>query len=395
MRKLRIRNGNVYTETEGFICKPLWIIGERIVSEEDYDEIPYPEEVFDAEGAYLIPGLTDIHFHGCMGYDCCDASQEAIDAMARYELQCGVTAVTPATMTICEEQLARICKEAAGREQYRPGMADFCGLYMEGPFINPGKKGAQKESDILKPDPDLFRRLQTLAGGCIKTLIIAPEMTGAQEMIRELSGEVRISLGHTAADYDTAVTAFRHGAQQLSHMYNAMPALLHRAPGPVGAGAHTPGVMADLICDGVHVHPAAVRAAFRLYGGERIIMISDSMRATGLPDGLSELGGQEVRKRGKIAELKDGTLAGSVTNLMECLRTAVREMDIALTQAVRAAAVNPAKAVGIYGDYGRLEPGSYANIAVLGENLELEEVFHRGKQILRDPSAEKQQQKKR
>ncbi len=380
MTKHKIINGQVFQE-EGFFSPGIvYICQDRIVSEEEYLATPGEEAVTDADNGYVIPGLTDIHFHGCMGSDCCDGTQEAFRTIAQYELRQGVTSITPATMTMSEEVLSEICR-AANNFSCADG-ADFCGLYMEGPFISMEKKGAQNGAYIHPADTDMLRRLQEISGGKILTVVIAPETEGALEFIQENSGSINISLAHTTADYDTAKKALSLGASQLTHMYNAMPSFSHRAPGPIGAAAENERCMAELICDGIHVHPSVVRASLKLFGDDRIIFISDSMRAAGMEDGEYDLGGQTVTVNGNLAVLKDGTIAGSVTNLMDCMRTAVQEMDIPLTSAVKCAAVNPVKAIGLWKDYGSLTPGKIANIAILNQSLTLEQVIHRGTSIL-------------
>ncbi len=374
--KLKIINGQVFGEQGTFMAAEVYACNERIVTKEAYDAADGPENIVDAAGDYVIPGLTDIHFHGCMGSDCCDGTAEAFHTIARYELSQGVTSITPATMTMSEETLAKICE--AARDFSCPDGADFCGLYMEGPFISIAKKGAQNERYIHPADTPMLQRLQEICGGKIRTAVIAPETEGAMEFIRKNSGSINISLAHTTADYDTCMEAFLNGASQLTHTYNAMPPFTHRAPGPIGAAADTDGCMAELICDGVHIHPAVVRATFKLFGDDRIILISDSMRAAGMEDGTYDLGGQEVTVKGSLATLSDGTIAGSVTNLMDCMRTAVKAMGIPLASAVKCAAVNPVKAIGLTKDYGSLTPGRYANIVLLKENLDLDKVIHRG-----------------
>ena len=225
---------------------------------------------------------------------------------------------------------------------------------------------------------ELFERLQNASGNRFRTVVAAPETEGAMDFIRALNGRVRICLGHMTADYDTVCEALRMGASQITHLYNAMPPFTHREPGPLAAAADDETCRVELICDGVHIHPAAVRATFKIFGDDRIILISDSMRATGMPDGESELGGQTVFKNGRYATLADGTLAGSVTNLMDCVRRLVKEMGIPLESAVKCAAANPAKAVGIYENYGSLTRGKYANVVILGSELELKMVCHHG-----------------
>ncbi len=376
-RKREIRNGQVFREAGYFERASVYTVGERIVGREEYLVSSLEGEILDADGCYVIPGLTDIHFHGCMGSDCCDGTAEAFRTIAKYELSQGVTSITPATMTMPEEVLAGICRTVRDFT-YEEG-ADLCGLYMEGPFISEKKKGAQNGEYIRRADPEMLARLQEAAGGKIRTVVVAPETEGAMDFIRACRGKLNISLAHTDADYETAREAFACGATELTHLYNAMPPLAHRAPGPIGAGADDEHCMAELICDGIHVHPAMVRAAFRLFGDDRIILISDSMRAAGMEDGEYDLGGQKVIVHGNRAVLEDGTIAGSVTSLLNCMRKAVKDMGIPLASAVKCAAVNPARAIGILDNYGTLAPGKYANILLLDEELELKKVYHRGK----------------
>lgn len=377
--KYKITNGQVFQEEGSFSPGTVYLCNDRIVSEEEYHGASGEEQAIDAAGGYVIPGLTDIHFHGCMGSDCCDGTAEAFRTIAEYELKQGVTSITPATMTMSEEVLAGICR--AAKDFSCENGADFCGLYMEGPFISLAKKGAQNGNFIHQADTEMLKRLQEISGGKIRTVVVAPETEGAMDFIRQNSGSVNISLAHTTADYDTSMEAFSLGASQLTHMYNAMPPFTHRAPGPIGAAADTEHCMAELICDGVHIHPAVVRATFKLFGDDKIILISDSMRAAGMEDGTYDLGGQAVTVQGSLATLEDGTIAGSVTNLMDCVRTAVKDMGIPLGSAVKCAALNPVKAIGLCEDYGSLAPGKYANIAILDKDLALKQVIHRGNPV--------------
>ena len=379
----KIINGLIFHEDGSFTPDTVYICGEKIVSQEVYEKecstASGNEMVTDAAGNYVIPGLTDIHFHGCMGSDCCDGTVEAFQTIARYELSQGITSITPATMTMSEEVLSQICRAAKTYcDTAEENAADFCGLYMEGPFINAAKKGAQNEKYITPADTAMLNRLQDLSGNMLRTVAIAPETAGAMDFIRENSSRVNISIAHTTADYDTAKEAIACGASQLTHTYNAMPPLSHRAPGPIGAAADDDHCRAELICDGIHIHPAVVRTTFKMFGDDRIIFISDSMRAAGLADGQYDLGGQNVTVKGNLAVLEDGTIAGSVTNLMDCVRTAVHDMGIPFASAVKCAAVNPAKAVGIYDAYGSLTPGKFANIVILDKNLDIKTVLHHG-----------------
>ena len=337
-------------------------------------------ETLDFSGCFLIPGLTDLHFHGCMGADLSDADPKGLERMAEYELSRGVTQICPAGMTLLPEQLVAMCKMAAEhRAAGRPG-AELVGINLEGPFLSRGKKGAQNGDWLLAPDFDLLEELNAASKGLAKLVTLAPELPGAIDFIKKASDKIVVSLGHTETDFATAEKAFAAGARQVTHLYNAMPSFLHREPGLIGAAADCENAMVELICDGVHVHPAVVRATFKLFGRERICLISDTMRAAGMPEGEYTLGGQKVLVSGNRPVLEDGTIAGSATDLMRCMKTVV-SFGIPLADAVTAAAVNPAKTLGIYHRTGSLEPGKEANIAVLDRDLELKAVFFKGERV--------------
>ena len=338
-------------------------------------------EAFDARGCYVIPGLIDLHFHGCMGHDFCEGTHEAFHALCCYEASRGVTAVCPATMTFPEEKLSQVMTQAASFKP-APHESALVGINMEGPFISHGKIGAQNPAYVQPCDASMIRRLQTLSGGLIKLVDIAPEQEGALEFIREMHDEVRISVAHTCADYQQAHDAFAAGARHVTHLCNAMPPLLHRAPGPIAAAFDAPQVSVELICDGVHIHPAMVRCMFGLFGDERVILVSDTMEATGLEDGSYELGGQQVLVHGREARLATGALAGSVSDLMTCLQRAVRDMHVPLESALKAATENPARALDLDNERGFIKAGYAADFVVLDKDLEIKQVFIRGNELL-------------
>lgn len=338
------------------------------------------EASVDARGCYVVPGFVDIHFHGCRGADLCDASEEAIREIARYEASRGVTAICPATMTYPEDRLRSVAQAAAAFSP-APDEAALVGINMEGPFISPDRIGAQNPEYVQRADAAMLHRLQEAAGGLVKLVDIAPEEPGALEFVSEAAGEARVSLAHTCTDYETAREAFERGARHLTHLYNAMPGLHHRKPGPIAAAWERPDVTVELICDGVHIHPAMVRLTFGLFGAERVCLISDSMRATGLEDGSYDLGGQQVEVCGNVATLADGTIAGSVTDLAACMRHAVLDMGIPLEDAVRAATLTPARAIGIDAERGSIEAGKVADLVVLDGDLNVKHVILRGELI--------------
>ncbi len=354
-----ISNAEVFTKDFVFIKKNVRIENGIYVKISDETICPDPdEEVIEAGGLRLIPGLTDIHFHGCMGSDFCDATDEALTVIGRYEKSNGVMNICPATMTLPVDRLKTICKTAASHAQ-KEDEARLIGINLEGPFISPHKVGAQNPDHVTGPDKGIIGDLIEDADGLIKLVTMAPEIEGALECIEDLRKKVHFSVGHTCAGYETAATAFDTGADHVTHLFNAMPPMLHREPGVIAAAAERDDVFAEIICDGIHVHPSCVRAAFKLFGADRMILISDSMRACGMPDGDYELGGIPVIKKGREARGLNGTLAGSVTNLYECMVYAIR-MGIPAEDAVRAATYNPPASIGLGHLYGVIDEGRKA-----------------------------------
>lgn len=380
-----IKNIKVYTEdktfADGKIIIREGVFEEIIIGQTTASDLELQDtEIVDGKGCYAIPGLIDMHFHGCMGDDFCDGTKEAIARIAEYEASIGVTAMAPATMTLPVEELEQILKVAAEYKKGATKGADLIGINMEGPFISSAKKGAQDEKNMILCDIEVCQRFLNASDGLVKFVGIAPEESeNSLEFIEKMKDKVNISLAHTNADYDKAKAAFDAGANHAVHLYNAMPAFTHREPGVVGAVSDSRHVTAELICDGVHIHPSTVRATFKMMGENRMILISDSMRATGMPEGQYTLGGLDVNVVGNRATLvSDGALAGSVTNLMDCMRTAVKKMGIPLETAVACVTMNPAKSLGEYDRYGSISKGKKANVVLLDEELDLQMVVKDG-----------------
>ena len=366
MRKI---SGLIYTKDGIFQTGTLSVEEDKIV------DITF-EKLDQTDLNYIIPGLVDIHFHGCAGYDFCDGTKEALTAIEKYELEHGITSICPATMTLSADRLAKICTAAA-----EAGLSNLRGINLEGPFISLAKKGAQNPAYIQKPNTELLERLNECSKGLVKLVAIAPEEEGAMECIKEYSDKVQFSIAHTCADYDTASEAIKAGASHVTHLYNAMPPFTHRAPGVVGAAFDHKNTDVELICDGVHIHPSMVRATFSMFGADRVILISDSMMATGMEDGMYELGGQDVTVKGNLATLKDGTIAGSATNLYDCMVHAIG-MGIPVEDAVKAATKNPARSIGIDKEYGSLEAGKKADILIMNKQYDLLEIIKAGKTVI-------------
>lgn len=364
-----IKGGKVFQEDGSFLEQAIYINDHRLVDKAEYQD---DGEVIDAEGLLVLPGLVDIHSHGAAGEDFSDGNPEGFKKILQYEKRCGITSYCPTSMTFPKERLRQIFASIKGA-QTEDG-ATVVGINMEGPFLDPAKKGAHVEKWIAAPDVAFVRELNQDADGLVRLVTVAPNMDGAEEFIKEMHEEVCISLGHTAADYDCASRAMKLGAHHVTHLYNAMQPFGHRAPGLIGAAMDDPECMVELICDGYHIHPSAIRAAFRMFGPERVILISDSMRATGMENGTYELGGQEVTVKDRKAVLKDGTLAGSATNLYGCMCKAV-EFGIPLEQAIMAATANPARSIGIFDRVGSIRIGKQADLLLVSENLELKRVI--------------------
>ena len=375
---MRITNGRVFDLEQGFIARDLCTDG-LLISDASGDG-----DVLDASGCYVIPGLVDVHFHGCVGEDFSDATPDGLQKIADYELSQGVTYICPAGMTLPEDQLAAICKNTAAHRKKNAGGAEVVGAHLEGPFLCASKKGAQNGDYLHDPDVPMLKRLQEAAEGHVRLVTLAPEQPGALEFIRAAKKlGIAVSLGHTAADYDTARAAFEAGADHATHLYNAMPPLHHRNPGVIGAAYDVPGVQAELICDGVHIHGSVVRLTFAMFGAERMILISDSLRATGMPDGEYPFGGQTIEVHGNRATIlgHPETLAGSITSLMGCLRQAVA-FGIPMRDAVRACTYNPARSIGIDGRVGTLDVGKEASIVLLDEkDLSIRAIIFKGTRI--------------
>ncbi|MBP1557158.1 MAG: N-acetylglucosamine-6-phosphate deacetylase [Oscillospiraceae bacterium] len=369
-----IKNALAYSK-EGFAKRDIAIKTERITDSPCCDD-----EVINAEGLLALPGLVDIHIHGAAGRDFCEGEESAIAKMAGFLAQRGVLAFCGATMCYDEDTLAKIMSAAASHKN--GAGSDLVGVNMEGPFISLEKAGAQNKSYICSPDVDIFNRLNKAANGMIKLVDIAPETADAIQFTKAVSEKTRVSLAHTNCDFDTAKAFFEAGGNHVTHLFNAMSGIDHRSPGAVIAALES-DCMAELIADGVHIHPAMVRFAFNTFGAERMILISDGTMACGLPDGDYTLGGQAVTVNGARCVLTDSpqTLAGSCTDLFGCMKNAVA-MGIPLESAVLAASENPAKAIGIDSDYGSLEIGRFANVILADEKLNIVHVIKKGKIII-------------
>ena len=377
---LAIKNGKIILEDEIVLGKAV-LFTDKIEGIVDESEIPAGAEIIDAEGGYVSPGLIELHIHGYLGKDVCDASEESIRIISKGLLENGVTGYLPTTMTVDME----VTKGAI--ESVRALMAEsttpefdgttILGVHAEGPFISESKKGAQDPRYILKPDAKFVKANADV----IRVITLAPEEDDADfSAIREITADtgVVVSMGHTSADYDTAVAGVKAGVRHATHLFNAMTPLTHRGPGVVGAALNSDEVSTELIVDTHHVNAALFDTVYKLKG-RKLCFITDCLPAGGLPEGEYTLGGAKIIYKNDLCRLEDGTIAGSVLKLNKGVWNVYTNSKIPLHECVNCASLNPATTLGIQDKKGSIKAGKDADLVILDNEFNVRKTIIGGK----------------
>lgn len=384
MANIIIKNGLVFNQDGTFTKRDVFIHDDIIVNSCNLNKnITYTE--INANNNYVIPGFIDTHIHGAVGHDFCDNNIEGLKNIAKYLRSIGVTSFCPTSMTLEKDLLKEIFKTAnidlndlnkENKEYSNKEYSNIVGIHMEGPFLSSEKKGAQNAKYLSSPQIKIFEELNSACNNIIKIITLAPEYESSLDFIKEINKnykDISISIGHTTADYELAIKSIEYGANRATHLYNAMQPFSHREPAVVGACFDNPNCFVELISDGIHVHPSMIRATFKLFQ-DRVVLVSDAMMAMGMPNGNYELGKQEVIVKDKKALLKDGTIAGSATDLISCVKKAI-EFGINFGDAIKAGTVTPAKSIGIYDKVGSIDIGKNADILIVDQDLNIKKII--------------------
>jgi len=387
-KRIIIINGTIITPFHLVSGKAIIIEKGKIIEIVNKEELKTATltgvEVIEAKDKFIVPGYIDIHIHGGGGSDVMDGDYEAINQIAIAHSHFGTTSFLPTTMTMSKDKIIRSLRSICKAAKKGTAGAEILGIHMEGPYINPEKKGAQKEEDIKKISIEEFLEFNQASGNLIRLVTIAPEMPGAIDLIKYLYKQgIIASVGHSNATYVQTRAGIQAGLSHVTHTFNAMRELHHREPGVVGAALTSPELTVEVIADGIHIHPIVLKILTKIKEAEEIVLITDAMRAAGLKEGTYDLGGQEVIVTKGQARLKDGTLAGSVLTMDKAVKNMASKVGVPLPKAIQMASFNPARSIGIDDKKGSLEPGKDADIVILNKNLETELTIVAGKIVYR------------
>ncbi|OEL03569.1 N-acetylglucosamine-6-phosphate deacetylase [Staphylococcus casei] len=379
MTEYVIENGRIYTEYET-IERGYIIVKDGKIAGVGKGIYEGKLTKYDAKGHHILPGFIDIHIHGGYGEDAMDASFDGINHLAKSLLSEGTTSFLATTMTQSDENITKALENIVNYQQQQDKLntADIVGIHLEGPFISEHKVGAQNPEYVQKPTIEKIRQFQDTANHQIKVITFAPEVEGAEEILKALHDKIRFSMGHTVATFEEANKAVNNGAKHVTHLYNAGTPFEHRNPGLFGAAWTNDGLSTELIVDGIHAHPAAIQIAYKQKGNKRFFLITDAMRAKGMPDGEYDLGGQNVIVKGSEARLETGALAGSILKMNEGLKNLIQYTGDTLEHLWRVTSLNQAIALDIHHQKGSLQVGKDADIVIVDDEINVQTTIKEG-----------------
>lgn len=371
--KILIKDVNIITPYDVVYGHGLVIENGIIARIEKEDKLhdEYFDQVIEGQNKFLSPGFIDIHNHGNSGYDFMDSTDEAIDNIAQYHLKNGVTSFLGSIITSSYENMEKAISNIANYEN-KKDKSHLIGIHLEGPFFSLEKKGAQPAKYIKAPDLDEIKKMEGISQGKLKVVSIAPELEGASSIISYLkSKNIIAAMAHSNATYEEAKRGIYEGMTLANHLYNGMRSFSHREPGIIGAALNDDRVYCEIIYDRIHLHDASVDMALKIKGVEKIVLVSDAMRAAGLTDGEYELGGQKVLVKKGAARLENGSLAGSTLNLRKAVYNMIYKKNMPIHQAIRMASLNAAKAIDADDKKGSIEIGKDADLILFDREINI------------------------
>ena len=380
MSEYVIANGRIYTENETIEQGYILVEDGKIIQ---ITEGEYQGDLttIDVKGQHVLPGFIDIHMHGGYGEDAMDASFEGLKHLSESLLSEGTTSFLATTMTQSDDNIIKALKNIVNYQAQQDSLnaASIVGIHLEGPFISEYKVGAQNPAYVQRPSVEKVQQFQEIANNQIKVMTFAPEVEGADETLSTLHDQINFSIGHTVATFDEVNEAVAHGAKHVTHLYNAGTAFEHRNPGLSGAAWVNDELSTESIVDGIHSHPASIKIAYKQKGNKRFFLITDAMRAKGMPDGEYDLGGQNVIVKGSEARLTSGALAGSILKMNEGLKNLIEFTGASLDDLWRVTSLNQAIALKIEGDKGSIAIGKDADIVVVDDDIQVLTTIKSGK----------------
>ena len=379
MAEYVIENGRIYTEAELIERGYIIVNDDKItdIGKGDYEGVL---TTYDAQGQHVLPGFIDIHMHGGYGEDAMDASYEGLKHLAESLLSEGTTSFLATTMTQSDDNITKALENIIEYQKQQDVLkaADIVGIHLEGPFISEHKVGAQNPAYVQRPSIEKVQQFQKTANNQIKVITFAPEVEGAHETLEALHNQIRFSIGHTVATFDETNEAVARGAKHVTHLYNAGTPFEHREPGVFGAAWTNDSLSTELIVDGIHSHPTAIQIAYKQKGNTRFFLITDAMRAKGMPDGEYDLGGQNVIVKGSEARLASGALAGSILKMNEGLKNLIQYTGDSLDNLWRVTSLNQAIALNIEAQKGSLKVGKDADIVIVDDEITVQTTIKAG-----------------